>query len=547
MIRFEFFDAGSGPWFAFTPGSIIPNYSGEYGYDGPYRLDVPIGAVSMQPVLITERRLGNRPIYGEKVVGSRRDKEVSHLNATGTIRLPRSTFLEFESVSGYNEYYDTRLKRLCQVSEPVPWGDESVVYKLSTPVRRYLYNGTLRRVEPSLLTTYCKFAGNKMILVSELIRGAVYEELSGKQVAPGGVSSTIRRGYRKAVSGTYQFRYFPILSTTGTYTPAQQQSYLDSITESGGTLHSEMAFELKTTPNTEAVVDEISSRIQAKLGRISLHLDEHPTDFGNLGLECSAQLKFVDENVLLLILDVDDLRNFRKLWKNVVNLEGWRRSAAISKRFYQGNGKWKHIPDALKPAGSAYLFEKYVVKPNVSDVKRLLDGARRAASWAGKQRLHSRKVTPLSDPTASYATHTAVLTVQCDTYPTGVTGGIQMMIGGMKRWGIYPEMVNLWDVLPYSFVADWFVQVGDFLEGVDDYMNQKWYFPIQYCIMSEKWEVGRDINSIAPLRGATGTVRFSYYTRWISRELPLPPVSLSAESRAEKHLLESSALVLGRM
>lgn len=35
------------------------------------------------------------------------------------------------------------------------------------------------------------------------------------------------------------------------------------------------------------------------------------------------------------------------------------------------------------------------------------------------------------------------------------------------QWDLYPTLENLWDLIPYSFVVDWFVGIGDILDGID--------------------------------------------------------------------------------
>jgi len=351
--------------------------------------------------------------------------------------------------------------------------------------------------------------------------------------------------YRRSGTSIY---YMGSVSKSGSwYSAAERDSYLASIADTGGSLLTIYDWHLVAESDPQAAIELLHGSIVADAGGPSVFAEDHPVDFGELALECASQLRYVDQNILSLIFDVEDWRNFHSLWKNLTNEKGWKAAKAAFERFKAGRGKLTDLVDLFKPGSSTFLFTKYAVLPTVSDCERLLTAAGRSSLYLKQQRLHSRRVTSMDVPNASYATHTAVLTVQCAEYPTWFTGEVQSMIGEMKRWGLYPEMMNLWDIIPYSFVVDWFVPIGDLLTDMDNYLTVKNYFPVEYCIMSEKWEVGKPITSFLPLSGATGDVVYSYYTRWITLEVPLPPVTLEAESTLGNHLVEATALVLQRL
>lgn len=48
----------------------------------------------------------------------------------------------------------------------------------------------------------------------------------------------------------------------------------------------------------------------------------------------------------------------------------------------------------------------------------------------------------------------------------GVIGNI---IRGAMQWDVWPTLENAWDLIPFSFVADWFVGIGAFLGDIDRY------------------------------------------------------------------------------
>lgn len=547
MIRFEVSELAQG--YTLMSGSLtVRTYAGSGNTAIARNAELNtvyfvLSAEDSPGATIYEVPVGNRPIHGDKVYGQMRDKEVNHLNASGTVYLPSSTVLTGASpIMGLPTVYMIPNSQTRIASTPRYWGQALEIVR-TLPTYDYTYSGKTYRVRAATGRWFTRFDGDKMIIVAECEYPEVWNvtnnTLSIAASVAGRVTMWSRRNGLIYAHGTY--------SISGSYySGSQQLAYLASIPSTGGTLYPTVALTETSYGDTSELVDELSESIRRQLSRSSLHLDEHPADFSELALECSAQMKVVDQNVLLLVLDVDDWRHFSTLWKNFANSRGWKRALRSYKQLKRG-GNMKDLINMFKPGSSAYLFGKYAVLPSVSDVKRLIAGVQRSSLYLKRQRIHSRRVTSLDEPTALSAQHTAVITVQCSQYPSDFLGITQRAIAGMKKWGLYPGVQNLWDMLPYSFVIDWIVQYGDLFKDVDEYLDQKYYFPVSYCVMSEKWEVSKSISSIAPGSPASGEVAFSYYTRWISREIPLPSVSLSVESTAGNHLLESSALVLQRL
>jgi hypothetical protein len=70
--------------------------------------------------------------------------------------------------------------------------------------------------------------------------------------------------------------------------------------------------------------------------------------------------------------------------------------------------------------------------------------------------------------------------------------------------GVSPDLYIIWDLVPYSFIVDWFIPVGDILHGYDlDYMYNR-----DYQIENIWYSLTYD-------RGTT-----HYYTRWSEQSTP---------------------------
>jgi hypothetical protein len=480
-----------------------------------------------------------------RAFGRLREKGVKHLQTSGTIKCPSSSII-FDTLGG-----TPRAKRaggtFIAFSDYVTWGEDSssiVVFGPDdwTPV---ISNGKTLTLDGATIFWKESFVGDRLIAELCYAIGAVYED--GAMKIPSSSSNTYLK-YRRDSQGRLYYMggaaasVFPLTS-------GMISDIVSGMPTSGGSLQGYTDLVETSYGTPESVADLLEEAVTARLPAIMADLPQNVVDFGELGVECSAQKKFVESNVLLLVFDVDDWRHFHRMWKTMVNLPAWRNVAKAWDRITKGSGKMGDIVSLFKPASSSYLFSKYAVLPTVGDLGRLWEGFLRSLpEFTRRQRLHTRRETSLETPAdCSYARHLAVMTVQCDFYPSSITGMVQEAIAHGKQWGVYPGLVNAWDMLPYSFVADWFVQFGDLFEDVDTYLDQKYYFPVEYVVMSEKWEYGVPITSLVPGLPASGVVEFSYYVRWITRELPLPSVSLPAESLFSKHWTEATALVLQRL
>lgn len=285
--------------------------------------------------------------------------------------------------------------------------------------------------------------------------------------------------------------------------------------------------------------------------------DNHPVDFGELAAECAEQLKHVDSPMLGMVFDIAEFKNFSQFAKNAANVRGWTQSRKIAKEVSTAirGLKWgdfqrtlkKSGAEMFKPGSGLFLFYMYVVRTGISDVSAISEGLKHAFEAPLWRRLHSKRecFIPILQTEIAY---TATLTVELATWPDNFLSGVQAFIAECKKFGVYPQMANLWDILPYSFVVDWIVQYGDLFEQCDRYLDTKNYFPVKYCICSEKWTLQVDGPSIVPsLPTVSGDVRLRAYTRWNQVELPLPPVRLTVESKTGKHFAEASALIVQRL
>jgi len=118
------------------------------------------------------------------------------------------------------------------------------------------------------------------------------------------------------------------------------------------------------------------------------------------------------------------------------------------------------------------------------------------------------------------------------------------LISSIDSLGFAPTLENIWDLIPYSFVVDWFIDIGGLLERVDTRLRLL-RLNIRYTTMSKKDIVRYNIRPSVELP-LSGTVEKVHYHRWVSDQCPVPALSAQPTFQGFNHWLESGALILSR-
>lgn len=238
-----------------------------------------------------------------------------------------------------------------------------------------------------------------------------------------------------------------------------------------------------------------------------------PYDYGELAMEASANARTVDTNVISF---VKDLRDPAALIPKLKNLK------------------------SLKGIASQYLGTKYGILPTVDDLNKISDGF--------------KKIKPLWQSSAEFlrAGHTtnftfsggsSTLVQRIKISVDDEDSMVQKLYQGAVKIGIFPTLVNLWDLVPYSFVIDWFVDVGGLLERIDNNLLFK-TLNINYVVTSSKSTTILSISD--PQSGITGNYYRVAYHRGVSDQCPTPSLTLQLTSKDFDHYVEASALIIQR-
>lgn len=148
------------------------------------------------------------------------------------------------------------------------------------------------------------------------------------------------------------------------------------------------------------------------------------------------------------------------------------------------------IVGALKAISGAYLWYSYAVAPGISDFQEVVDKTdglvqqMTSVSAFSNERQRGAYSPPSSNwiwTTAYYCTIHSKLNINC----------FAAMWNALSRIGFQPTPGQAWDFVPFSFVVDWFLNVGPILRQIEAYLNMKYVRDVVAVIetYSVKWSV----------------------------------------------------------
>lgn len=198
---------------------------------------------------------------------------------------------------------------------------------------------------------------------------------------------------------------------------------------------------------------------------------------------------------------------------------------------------------SIKGIAGQFLSVKYGVLPTIDDLKSVWEAVHKHKPGTDAQGYDVYKASHseilMEDDLVFKLDQRAMLAIEDED------SFFDKICEDLDNVGLLPTFENIWDLVKYSFVIDWFVNVGDFLKQIDTCLRILRY-NIRYTTLSYKETAsGHSIGSTSyPFIGAFNWVK---YHRWVTLITPLPSISLSLKSFPISHWLEGTALVTQRI
>lgn len=241
---------------------------------------------------------------------------------------------------------------------------------------------------------------------------------------------------------------------------------------------------------------------------------ETQCDWGALAMQCCQQLTSLSVNGAAYTKDLLTLREsvvqLLKLAVDIDNPKAW---------------------------ASLYLSLHYGLKLTINDTKKIVEEVCQSYDHIGPAKSQSSVV---KEDQSAHITSEYHLALYTDRY----SSAFAKLYNWLLRYDSVPwDTQNLWDFIPFSFVLDWFIGVGDLLDQFDA-SNHIQAFIIRACETSIKHRRSLPNMNL----GNTTTLSARWYNRQFS--LDVPPLSYSLDlplTNGFDHFVESGALVLQRL
>jgi len=241
--------------------------------------------------------------------------------------------------------------------------------------------------------------------------------------------------------------------------------------------------------------------------------------WGDLTHAATANLDALSSNMIAFLLDLKDIKSL------IPKLSGLAK---------------------LKTHADNYLSYQYGVLPTIDDLKSIFEAFRSKKFY---DRSGFRRVSAYDSANDAFSfegrdvpfRHTRRIHIAVNDRDTG----LDALVEKARSIGVFPSLTNLWDLLPYSFVIDWFTDVGSVLERIDT-RHRLLNLDIPYVIMSDKIEFS---HSITDTKSGLGLdVAVSYYNRFVTTVVPQPRIfgEINKPPTVQNHWIEGSALIIQR-
>lgn len=250
-------------------------------------------------------------------------------------------------------------------------------------------------------------------------------------------------------------------------------------------------------------------------------LDRANPVWGDLAADCYSQISLWDSNGLAYMKDLIGLGEFVKSTVSAVH-------SLIS----------LNPKTLLKDLADVFLSFRYGWCLTAKDTVSLVTSDYDALYPQGRCKRSSAYTYLTNEGMLA----TARMAVYCRPY----SNSISELGSFLELMDLDLTAENLWDLVPYSFVVDWFFNLGGIFERMDQW-NKIDNFDIFLTGRSLKGTEVVDLNEIWGLHSVVGTCKLHYYKRTYTTDVFKPSLISFRSGQKFDHWLESSALVVQRL
>lgn len=192
---------------------------------------------------------------------------------------------------------------------------------------------------------------------------------------------------------------------------------------------------------------------------------------------------------------------------------------------------------------SAYLTYKYGPRLTGLGLKTVLEGlSKRVRTIDGKNSRARAKTKFSFSPIVGNTGHQNVTYCYKMIYATH-TDDVRDFLKSWFNSGLFPSLTNAWDLIPLSFVLDWFFKVESYLDAVD--ANTYWSLHSIVDVIFSKKQVFSGVDWLFSGADYTlvGDMSFKYYGRTVTSSAH-PPLFFDPSPREFKNYAELTSLII---
>jgi hypothetical protein len=261
--------------------------------------------------------------------------------------------------------------------------------------------------------------------------------------------------------------------------------------------------------------------IAAKIRRIAASevapLLDDPQFWGDLAAETADDCRVLTDNEVANVLDLIDLALFDP------------------SDLFEVSGR-----GAAQLVSSAYLTEHYGLENNARDLNKILRAnSSKLDHYVLDSRIaraSSRESTPSKRFDGVWST---VATLKL--YYTPPQDVLTFFAYEAWVYGFSASASTIWDLIPFSFVVDWAVNLGDCFNRLD---SQYFLSKVRQNSCVKSTLSTNLVDGAQLFTGLSGTLTVSVYHREVLSSLPDMPVRLEVTTPSPEHFWEGAALLV---
>jgi hypothetical protein len=248
-------------------------------------------------------------------------------------------------------------------------------------------------------------------------------------------------------------------------------------------------------------------------------------DANYLAQQAYQDIGYIDNNAIAYIKDSIELKSL------VTGLASSLRGILASK------GKKR-----AQAAAQFYLGEHYGAKLQILDT---IDYIKGLLALDKEQKSPLRRCAARQTLTNEFWSGTA--TYQC-YYSWEPENDFEIISELLRKIDLVPNLSNIWDLVPLSFVVDWFISLGDELTALDNVKYLNSVYSGKGGPLTTRLE--RAVELPCELPESSSSLTEIYFSRRIGKTpiTPLPPINVAQQtSSLPSHFCEGAALVVTRV